>query len=138
MTNLEMLRTGTPEQIKDIFCDMFCDKYGNCSNLCPSFLFYRCGGGKNGVLEWLNDESKVPKNTSEHVPKGWIKLKEKDSDIYINVSQIVGISLPPPPYVSDKVLTAIYTVDAEKTPWIVHENINEVMRKIEKTQIKED
>jgi hypothetical protein len=33
MTNLEMLRTATPEQIKGLFCD----KYGDCIDVCPHF-----------------------------------------------------------------------------------------------------
>jgi hypothetical protein len=65
-------------------------------------------------------------------PEGWVKLKIQKSDIYINVSKIVGICLPPPPYVSDKPLTAVYTVGDENTPWIVYESIDEVMKKIEK------
>lgn len=134
MTNLEMLRTGTPEQIANMFCYEYCK---DC-NVCPSFIQKRCIGGKNGLEEWLKEETKTLRDASENVQKGWIKLKEKDSDIYINVSKIVGICLPPPPYVSDKPLTAVYTVDTENTPWIVYESIDEVMKKIEKAQIKED
>lgn len=70
MTNLEKLRTSTPEQIRD----MFCEKYGDCFYVCPRFLFDRCKNGKNGVLEWLNDEAIAPKDAQK---KEWMKLKEE-------------------------------------------------------------
>lgn len=69
MTNLEKLRTATPEQIRDMFCED-CDK-------CPSFIFERCDAGKNGFAEWLSEEAIAPKDTPKDAPKGWMKLKEE-------------------------------------------------------------
>jgi hypothetical protein len=69
MTNLEMLRKCTPEQIRAAFCEEYCR---DCE-VCPSFLSDRCKYGKNGVLEWLNDEVNTPKDAQSDAPKGWIK-----------------------------------------------------------------
>lgn len=139
MTNLEMLRTGTPEQIADIFCDMFCEKNGDCFDVCPSFLSDRCKRGKNGVLEWLNDEVNAPKDAPknapkdgpEDAPKGWIKLKMEaiENDVYINTSTIVGVSVRNG---VSGAFTEIYTIGAEDSPWLVDESIDEVIKKIER------
>lgn len=137
MTNLEMLRTATPEQIKG----MFCNKYGDCIDVCPSFLFERCGGGKNGVLKWLNEEAietkDTPKDAKSDAPKGWIKLKSItkfiDNTLYVKASKIVGIghSLTIDT-VGNKSVTAVYTIGAEDRPFLVHDSANEVIEKIEK------
>ena len=149
MTNLEMLRMGTPRQIADMFCDMFCENYGDCSDVCPSSLFDRCGRGKNGVLEWLNEEAKTledasndapndaPKDAPEDAPKGWIKLKSivsvSDNTLYIKASKIVGVG--PSAGVDNirgKEVTAVYTTYDENDPWLVYDSADEVMGKIER------
>ena len=145
MTNLENLRTATPKQIADMFCDMICGKCGKCSDACPSFLFDRCGEGKNGVLEWLNDEvnapkdapKNAPKDAPEDAPKGWIKLKSivsvSDNTLYIKASKIVGVG--PSAGVDNirgKEVTAVYTTYDENDPWLVYDSADEVMGKIER------
>jgi hypothetical protein len=126
MTNLEKLRTATPEQITDLFCED-CDK-------CPSFIFERCDLWKNGFLEWLNEEASEPKDAQSDAqsdaPKGWIKLKMEaiGNDVYINTSTIVGVSVRNG---ASEALTEIYTIGAEDSPWLVDESIDEVMKKIE-------
>jgi hypothetical protein len=133
MTNLEMLRTATPEQIADIFCDMFCEKNGDCFDVCPSFLSDRCKRGKNGVLEWLNDEvnapKDAPKDAPEDAPKGWIKLKIVKGDIYVNASAIVGLKHAMNTVSGE--LTAVYTI-GRSSPWHVYGSIDEIMGKIER------
>ena len=120
MTNLEKLKTATPGQIRDMFCEN-CDK-------CPNFIFERCDAGKNGFAAWLNEEAKTQKDAPEDVPKGWIKLKITNSDIYIDASKIVGLSLCP----SNANVTAVYTIGAEDDPWLVDDSIDEIMKKIKK------
>ena len=144
MTNLEMMRTATPKQIADIFCDMFCEKNGDCFDVCPSFLSDRCKRGKNGVLEWLNDEVNAPKDAPknapkdgpEDAPKGWIKLKSivnaSDNTLYIKASRIVGIGYSAGvDNISGKEVTAVYTY-AENDPWLVYDSPDEVMGKMER------
>lgn len=55
MTNLEKLRTATPEQIAEMFCYEYIE---NC-DASLRFIFERYGGGKSGVIEWLNKEAKL-------------------------------------------------------------------------------
>jgi hypothetical protein len=85
MTNLEMLRTATPEQITEMFCHEYLE---NCS-ACPHFVLECCNGGKNGFEEWLNEEAKTQKDAPEDAPndapKGWTKLKTVRGDIYIYI-----------------------------------------------------
>lgn len=122
MTNLEKLKTATPGQIRDMFCED-CDK-------CPSFIFERCDAGKNGFAEWLNDEAKTQKDASREAPKGWIKLKITNSDIYIDASKIVGLSQSP----SNASVTEVYTIGGEDSPWLVDDSADEVIEKIEKAK----
>lgn len=150
----EKLKQGMFEKIIVNVCDFLI----NDCDTCPKFISSRCKEScnemrlrrlrteekimtnieklKQGMFDDMNDEANAPEDAPidapKDAPKGWIKLKAKGDDIYINVSKIVGISLPLPPYVSNKPLTAIYTVDTEKVPWIVDESIDEVMKKIEK------
>ena len=144
MTNLEMLRKGTPKQIADMFCDTFCENYGDCSDVCPRSIFERCGRGKNGFEEWLNDEAIAPKDAPKddrkdapkEAPKGWIKLKSivnaSDNTLYIKASRIVGIGYSAGvDNISGKEVTAVYTY-AENDPWLVYDSPDEVMGKMER------
>lgn len=130
MTNLEMLRTATPEQIRD----MFCEKYGDCFYVCPRFLFDRCKNGKNGVLEWLNEEAKTQKDAQEDVSTEWIKLKSTRGIIYIEASEIVGLGpvSPDASVVMNGAITKVYTRGAEDDPWFVYDSIEEIIKKIKK------
>ena len=127
MTNLEKLKTATPGQIRDMFCEN-CDK-------CPSFIFERCDAGKNGFVEWLNEEAIAPEDAPEDVFKGWVKLKTiNNSTIRIDASKIVALG----PRFSDAAaeltvaITKVYTIGAECNPWLVCDSVDEVMRKIKK------
>ena len=122
MTNLEKLKTATPGQIRDMFCEN-CDK-------CPSFIFERCDAGKNGFVEWLNEEAKTQKDAQSDAPKGWIKLNTSYSVIYLDASKIVGIGQS----TLDADITGIYTIGREDSPWLVCNSIDEIIEKIEKTQ----
>lgn len=124
MTNLEMLRTATPEQIAEMFCHEYLK---NCS-ACPHFVLECCNGGKNGFEEWLNEEAETQKDVPEDVPKGWIKLKITNSAIYIDTSKIVGFSQNP----SNAKVTEVYTIGGEDSPWLVDDSIDEIMKKIKK------
>jgi hypothetical protein len=108
---------------------MFCE---NCDK-CPSFTFERCDAGKNGFVEWLNEEAIVPKHAQSDAPndapKGWIKLKTVRDGIYINASTIVG--LRPAMNTDSGELTAVYTI-GRNSPWHVYGSIDEIMEKIEK------
>ena len=132
MTNLEKLKTATPGQIRDMFCED-CDK-------CPKFIFERCDAGKNGFAAWLNEEAETqkedPKDAPKDVFKGWVRLKTPKSTIRIDASKIVALG----PILSDAaaestgVITKVYTIGAEYNPWLICENIDEVMEKIEKAK----
>lgn len=133
MTNLEMLRTATPEQITDVFCED-CDR-------CPSFIFERCDLWKNGFMEWLNEEAethkekaKTQKDATEDVSNGWIKLKRTRGDIYIEVSKIVGLgpTSPDESVIMNGAVTKVYTRGAEDEPWFVYDSIEEIIEKIKK------
>jgi hypothetical protein len=140
MTNLEKLRVATPEQIADMFCDILCEDFGDCSDVCPRSIFERCATGKNGFEEWLNEEAETQKDASKDAPKdvfkGWVKLKTPKSTIRIDASKIVALG----PVLSDAAagstgaITKVYTIGAEYNPWLVCENIDEVMGKIEKAK----
>lgn len=69
MTIFEKLRTGTPEEITDLFCGDYCK---DCDG-CPSFISERCSEEKNGFLEWLNKKAKTPKNAQ----KEWVKSRNE-------------------------------------------------------------
>ena len=139
MTNLEMLRTATPEQIRDMFCEKHCDCF-----VCPTFLSDRCKRGKNGVLEWLNDEVNAPKDAPKDdrkdapreapkdVFKGWVKLKTINSTIRIDASKIVALGprLSDAAAASTGAITKVYTIGAEWNPWLVCDTVDEVMEKI--------
>lgn len=126
MTNLEKLRTATPEQIMDMFCED-CDK-------CPSFIFELCDAGKNGFVEWLNEEAKTQKDAPEDVPTGWIKLKSIGGIIYIEASEIVALGpiSPDASVVMNGAVTKVYTRGAEDEPWFVYDTIDEIIEKIKK------
>lgn len=142
MTNLEMLRTGTPKQI----ADMLCECLENCG-ACPRSIYKCCDAGKNGFAEWLNEETIAPKDAPNdapmgapkdiHAPRGWIKLKTPKSAIYIDASKIVGLGAPSTAVVLDELRTAVYTIGAEDNPWIVCDRIDEVMEKIKKASQEE-
>jgi hypothetical protein len=124
-----MLRTATPEQIKNMFCEI----HDNCYDDCPSFIRERCGVEKNGFLAWLNEEAiapkDAPKDVPKGVPKGWIKLKTVRDGIYINASTIVG--LRPAMNTDSGELTAVYTI-GRNSPWHVYGSIDEIMEKMER------
>ena len=126
MTNFEKLR-GTPEQI----AGMFCECIENCEE-CPRSIFERCDEGKNGFVEWLNEEAIEPKDTPKDapkdVPKGWIKLNTSYSAMYIDTSKIVGLGQS----TLDANITGVYTIGREDSPWLVCDSIDEIMKKIKK------
>ena len=94
-----------------------CDFLINDCDICPKFISSRC-------QENCNDEEAETK-----APKGWIKLKATENDIYINTSKIVGLSVRSG---VSGAFTEIYTIGAEENPWLVDESIDEVVKKIEK------
>jgi hypothetical protein len=132
MTNLEILRMGTPKQIADMLCK--CLK--NCS-ACPHSIRECCNGGENGFEEWLNEAAKTLEDASNDAPngalngalKGWIKLKIVKGDIYVNASAIVGLKHAMNTVSGE--LTAVYTIGRD-SPWHVYGSIDEIMGKIEK------
>lgn len=130
MTNLEKLRTATPEQITEMFCHEYLE---NCS-ACPYFARECCNGGKNGFEEWLNKEAKTQKDAPEDVSTGWIKLKSTGGIIYIEASEIValGPTSPDASVVMNGAVTKVYTRGAEDEPWFVYDTIDEIIEKIKK------
>ena len=103
MTNLEILRMATPEQI-------------------ITWLNKEAKIPKN-----------APKDALECVPKGWVKLKTTQSAIYISTSKIVALASmmrPDGAAAPAKAITKIHTVGAEDNPWMVDESIDAVMEKI--------
>jgi hypothetical protein len=127
-----MLRTATPEQIKNMFCEI----HDNCYDDCPSFIRERCGVEKNGFLAWLNEEAiapkDAPKDVPKGVPKGWVKLQTEratDKYIYINASTIAGLRHAMNAVSGE--ITSVYTI-GRSSPWHVYGSIDEIMGKIER------
>ena len=96
---------------------------GNCDE-CPAFISKHCQEYCK-TEETGKAEPKAPNNT----PKGWIKLKATENDIYINTSTIVGLSVRSG---ASGAFTEIYTIGAEENPWLVDESIDAVIEKIKK------
>lgn len=121
-----------------------CDFLINDCDTCPKFISSRCKEScnemrlrrlrteakimanleklKQGMFDDMNDEA----NTPDDAPRGWIKLSD---DTYINVSKIVGLTVRRG---GPGAATAIYTIGAEDSPWIVNDSVEEVMEKIAK------
>ena len=101
MTNLEKMRTGTPEEIADLFCGDYCE---DCDG-CPSFISERCNEEKNGFLEWLSKKAKTPKNAR----KEWVKSRNE-------FCREIGDCDMCPPAISKHCKEAFKTIEDWKKP----------------------
>ena len=119
MTYLEKRRTEVLKHVSEGYCY---DIDANCDE-CPPSISKHCK-----IKETEGAEAKAPKDATEDVPKGWIKLKITNSAIYIDASKIVGLSQNP----SNAKVTEVYTIGGEDSPWLVDDSVDEIIEKIKK------